>query len=220
MENFFKHTQWSLFANFLINRTKKSWENPKYVMYFIFIIFLVGSFGLLYELTTFEYCLCDFDSGKVKSITFNMTNISLSLITASVIDLIFISQDNIEEDKQKGKVNKAENELIKGNVRFFGLISLILSFIFWILVNNILVNNYYKLLFGTISLFFSYWIWWISNVKNKILSEGMEGMEGLINTIGGPINPSNPPSNPPSFESSVKDAIKNNLGGSIATYKS
>lgn len=207
-----KQTQWSLFFNFLNYRTRYSLRNPKYVMYFIFIIFLVGSFGLIHDIININYCLsCDFDPEKVKAFAFNMTNMSLSLVTASVIDLIFISRKSIEEEnKQQSNGYEEECEHVKGNVRFFGLSSLIFTFILWILVNDLIENNSMKIILATFSLLFSYWIWWISNVKNKILSEGKQPPESII---GGPINPT---PTPPT-DSGI--ASGNDLNGSIQDFK-
>ena len=216
MENNTKKKQWTLLGNFLSKRTSQPLGNPKYVLYFIFIIILVGSFGLFYDLMKIDYCFsCGLDSEKVKSFAYNMTNISLSLITASVIDLIFISKKNIEENDNvlDNSINEYQN--IKGNVRFFGLSSLILSFILWILVNDLLVNDYLKLILAICSLFFSYWIWWISNVKNKILSEVIQS---ALATIGGlpPTSPISSIITPPN----VDEVKNNNLSGNIEPYKS
>jgi hypothetical protein len=214
MKNNTKKTQWSLLKDLLNDRTCQPVKNPKYVMYFVFIIVFVGSFGLFYDLMNINYCFsCDLDPEKVKAFAFNITNISLSLVTASVIDLIFISRKNVDVDNQQKNEFKDAYEDLKGNVRFFGLSSLILSFVLWILVNNLLESNYAKIIFATISLLFSYWIWWISNVKNEILSKGVQR---IIGTIGGPIVTPNTPINKP-FNTDLND---NELSGDIENFKS
>lgn len=175
-------SQWKILQEFFCNRTKLSFGNPKYVMYFLFVIFLVGSFGLVYDLINIEYCFnCSLNFEKVKIFTFNMTNISLSLVTASVIDLIFISKKDIEKDYNQDKNKQNYNfDNLKGNVRFFGLITLIISFIIWILVNNIIESSIIKIILATCSLLFSYWIWWVSNVRNKILSNYDSNIKEII----------------------------------------
>jgi hypothetical protein len=206
-------SQWRLLVEFFYNRSVQPLSNPRYWMYFFFVIILVGSFGLLYDLLNMDYCRsCNFDSEKVKYFTFNMINISLSLVTASVIDLIFISKKNIERDYQQDKSSLNLNEL-KGNVRFFGLISLIISFILWILVNNIIDNNIIKILFASISLIFSYWIWWVSNVRNKILSNYISNLDGII---GGSVeaNSSDNNINPSKSKDDIED-----LTGDISNFK-
>ena len=200
-----KNKNWSLLFYFLKKRTFDSFENPKYVLYFVFIIILVGSFGLISDLFKLTYCIsCKLDSEIIKSFTFNMTNIGLSLVAASVIDLIFISKKNIKKENLEQKHKNIDFQSIKGNVRFFGLTSLILSFIFWIFANNLIENNYWKIIIATISLLFSYWIWWISNVRNKILSNSITNLSAII---GGIPNEKKKNNNTP------KEELKGNISG-------
>jgi hypothetical protein len=212
-------SQWKLLIEFFYKRTTQPFSNPKYVMYFFFIIVLVGSFGLLYDLLNMDYCrACSLDSEKVKYFTFNMINISLSLVTASIIDLIFISKKNIERDYQQAITSLNINfNQVKGNVRFFGLISLIISFIFWILVNNIIDNNYLKIVVASFSLMFSYWIWWVSNVRNKILSNYF--LSNLEDLIGGNVEPNTSFVSSEQTNSPKDKNGKDGLTGDISNFK-
>jgi hypothetical protein len=161
-------SDWKLMGNFLNKRSLEPWKSPSYVFYFIIVIVLVGTFGVLKDLIEMEWHWSwNLDNEKVKSFTFNVTNIGLSLVTASVIDLIFITQKTVKNETNEDDYLKIES--IKKSIRIFGLCSLIVIFVVWIIVNNFLEHNLIKILLSIFSLLFSYFIWWISNVRNKIL---------------------------------------------------
>jgi hypothetical protein len=247
---------WKTLYQFLKKRTFYPFHSPGFIFYFIFIIVLVGSFGLFYDILKDSYWGCDYeiDTNKLKSIVMSMTNIGLSLVAASTIDLLFVSKKKLAEEendinnwinlkieiaKNKSRLynydieqyskridqlkefnlnkpnlaNKTEREirdiekklakktelikkwnnklqylsdklkqkefeknigyqfsLIKGDVRIFGISCLIIQFVLWIIANQANENSIYlRIAFGTISLFLGYYIWWISNAKNKLL---------------------------------------------------
>ncbi|MCS3869460.1 hypothetical protein J3D55_002376 [Chryseobacterium ginsenosidimutans] len=178
-----KRRDWKLLIDFLGERLMEAWKIPSYVLYFFVVIVLVGTFGVITELFTIDYCLsCKFDHFKVKNSCFNISSTGLALVTASVIELIFIPRKSIEKETKELNLNFDELENLKRGVRIFGLSSLIISFIFWILINNIFDIDLLKIIFSSILLLFAYFIWWISNVRNKILSNYMKN---YVNIIGG-----------------------------------
>lgn len=178
---------WMLILTFLKNRIVNPWSNPSYVMYFIIIIIFVNSIGIIKDLTGYKLCWdCQFDSKKVTSFTFNLTNIGLSLVTASVIDLMFISRKSIKVETELQNYNSPQLESIKKSIRIFGLSSLIIIFIVWILVNSFIEHSFLKIFFSTLALLFSFLVWWISNVRNKILSTKKETVP--LAPIGGSVN--------------------------------
>lgn len=161
-------SDWKLMRNFLNKRSFEPWKSPSYVFYFLIVIVLVGTFGVLKDLIEMEWNWSwNLDNEKVKSFTFNVTNIGLSLVTASVIDLIFITKKTVKNETNEDDDSKIES--VKKSIRIFGLSSLIVIFVVWIIVNNFLEQNLIKILLSIFSLLFSYFIWWISNVRNKIL---------------------------------------------------
>ena len=161
-------SDWKLMRNFLNKRSFEPWKSPSYVFYFLIVIVLVGTFGVLKDLIEMEWNWSwNLDNEKVKSFTFNVTNIGLSLVTASVIDLIFITKKTVKNETNEDDDSKVES--VKKSIRIFGLSSLIVIFVVWIIVNNFLEQNLIKILLSIFSLLFSYFIWWISNVRNKIL---------------------------------------------------
>lgn len=161
-------SDWKLMSNFLKKRRIEPWKSPSYVFYFLIVIVLVGTFGVLKDLIEMEwYWSLNLDNEKVKSFTFNVTNIGLSLVTASVIDLIFITNKTVKNETNDDDYLKIES--VKKSIRIFGLGSLIVIFVIWIIVNNFIEHNLIKIFLSIFSLLFSYFIWWISNVRNKIL---------------------------------------------------
>lgn len=161
-------SDWKLMRNFLNKRSFEPWKSPSYVFYFLIVIVLVGTFGVLKDLIEMDWNWSwKLDNKKVDSFTFNVTNIGLSLVTASVIDLIFITKKTIKNETNE--VDDTKIESVKKSIRLFGLSSLIVIFVVWIIVNNFLEHKLIKIILSIFSLLFSYFIWWISNVRNKIL---------------------------------------------------
>lgn len=180
-----KRRDWELMFFFLRKRLTESWKIPSYVLYFFVVIVLVGTFGVITELFTIDFCFnCKFDNVKVKNSCFNISSTGLALVTASVVELIFIPRRSIEKETKNLNLNHAELENLKKGVRIFGLSSLIISFIFWILINNIFDKNWLIIILSIVLLLFAYFIWWVSNVRNKILSNYMEN---YVNILGGAI---------------------------------
>jgi hypothetical protein len=246
---------WETLAQFLKKRTFNPIYSPGFILYFFFIIVLVGSFGLLYDLKDsylgWNYVI---DTSKLKSIVMNMTNIGLSLVAASTIELLFVSNKKLADEdkdiddmlnlkiesaanknrffnynidqyskrivvlkdfklKNPKKADKTEKEIlsieknskknealiqkwenksrrfsdklkkkefekniryqfgsIKGDIRIFGISCLIVQFVFWIVANQAHEESIaIKIIFGTLSLLLGYYVWWISNAKNKLL---------------------------------------------------
>lgn len=218
MENT-KKGNWQIMWDFLKKRIKEPWKNPAYVFYFIIVIILIGTFGVFKELMETNWCWsCNLDSQKVKTFCFNVTSIGLSIVTASVIELIFISRRSIKKEMIDKQYNLQQIENIKKSIRIFGLCSLIVTFVSWVIINNIIENNILKIIFSVFTLWFSYFIWWISNVKNKILKNGKPNLSGIL---GG-----SPNSNTPIEESNNTNPInidsknKVDLEGDISNFKS
>ncbi|MFH6936343.1 hypothetical protein [Flavobacterium sp. FlaQc-30] len=187
-----KNYKWKLLYEFLKDRYNKPKEMPGYVLYFLFVIIFVGSFGLFYDLFSAEYGVnLEWDDEKIKNIVMNMTNVSLSLVTASIIDLIFITKNSLKRSE-----DDEEFFTIKRDINILGISFLIIVFLLWILANAIFVNRYMKLIIGIISLIFGYYVWWICNSKNKLLVHtininnllGNEPENGRNDDLNGDIN--------------------------------
>jgi hypothetical protein len=139
-------SDWKLMFDFLKKRNREPWKNPGYVFYFFIVIVLVGTFGVFKELIEMHWCwTCGFDTEKVKSFCFNLSSTGLSLVTASVIDLIFISRKTVEKETASEKYKEQEFESIKRSVRISGLSCLIVSFVGWIMINTLIENNFIKI---------------------------------------------------------------------------
>lgn len=167
MEEYYK---WNLLKEFLKERYNKPKEIPGYVLYFFFVIILVGSFGLFYDLFSANYGInLDWDNERVKNIVMNMCNVSLSLVTASIFDLIFISKKSLKRNEDDQYFYP-----IKRDINIFGITCLIIVFLLWIFANTIFINEFIKLSIGIFSLLFGYYVWWISNSKNKLFLTKVE----------------------------------------------
>lgn len=211
-----KKSQWALMRLFLKDRFLKPWNNPSYAMYFIVIIIFVGSFGIIIDLLNIEWCWnCKLDGIIVEKFAFNLTGISLSLTTASVIDLIFITKKTIETETRSEKYNQFQIESIKKSIRIFGLVCLIIIFIIWIIVNSFLENYIAKIILSILSLLSSYLIWWISNVRNKILNRYKTNIGAQI---GGKL-PQTPQTDSDQENSVEKQDVVEGLSGTIQNFK-
>ncbi|MFY7739225.1 MAG: hypothetical protein ACOVQC_01805 [Flavobacterium sp.] len=165
-----KNYKWNLLKEFLKERYNKPKEMPGYVLYFFFVIILVGSFGLFYDLFSANYGIkLEWDYERVKNIVMNMCNVSLSLVTASIFDLIFISSKSLKRNDDDEYFYP-----IKRDINIFGITCLIIVFILWIFANTIFINIFIKLSIGILSLLFGYYVWWISNSKNKLFLTKVE----------------------------------------------
>ncbi|CAD0224633.1 hypothetical protein [Chryseobacterium sp. JV274] len=209
MEN--KRRDWKLLGNFLYERFNEAWKAPSYVLYFFVVIVLVGTFGVITELFSIDFCLsCKFDHSKVTNSCFNISSTGLALVTASVIELIFISRKNIGKETKNFNLNFEELENLKKGVRMFGLSALIISFILWILINYLFEIDLLKIFFSTILLLFAYFVWWVSNVRNKILSNYIKNYESIM---GGDANTSE------LNTAEAKDKQESNLNGNLENFK-
>lgn len=178
------NTKWKLLWIFLKKRFKEPLSQPSFVFYFIFIVLGIGSFGLFYDIVNLDYgCNLFSDGYRIDTVLMNMTNIGLSLTSASVIELIFISKSNLKEE------GDSENKFIffhiKSDIRFLGISVLVLEFLLWILVNTIFKIFFLRIVLGTVSLILSYIIWWVSNARNKIL---IKTKNNAKNTMGGSVS--------------------------------
>ena len=181
-----KNRNWKLMKDFIFRRFRESWEAPAYVLYFFTVIVLVGTFGVIKELFEMKWCFaCDFDDLKVKNFCFNISSTGLALVTASIVELVFISMKSITNETEELKYSYEELENLKRSIRFLGLSGLIVSFVLWIFTNNVFENNWLKIISSILLLFFAYFIWWISNVRNKILRNSSGN---IIKIIGGSTN--------------------------------
>ncbi|WHT39504.1 hypothetical protein QNH98_02035 [Myroides sp. mNGS23_01] len=92
---------WKTLLNFIKKRLRFPLGSPGFILYFIVVIMLVGSFGLVYDIATIKsiFCKsCDYDEIKLNSIIMNLTTIGLSLVAASTIELLFISKQKLNEE--------------------------------------------------------------------------------------------------------------------------
>lgn len=170
-----KNYKWRLLWIFLKERFSKPFHSPAYVLYFGLVIILIGSFGLIYDLLTSTYSFkLQWDHVKVKNIVMNMCNISLSLVTASIFDLIFIKKSSLKQ-----KDDNIELYQIKRDISILGISFLIFVFALWILANTVFNNVYIKLLIGILSLTFGYYVWWISNTTNRLIIKEIDYREIL-----------------------------------------
>lgn len=176
--------KWKLLLEFLKERLKDPWYQPSFIFYFVFIVLGIGSFGLFYDIVNLDYgCNLFSDDGKIDTVLMNMTNIGLSLTSASVIELIFISKSKLEREGDLESNSRFFQ--IKRDVRFLGISVLVLEFLLWILVNTIFEIFFIRIVLGTVSLILSYIIWWVSNARNKIL---IKTKNNVKNTMGGSVS--------------------------------
>lgn len=213
-----KFRDWQIMVDFLTKRNNDPWRNPAYVFYFLIVIVLVGTFGVFKELMETNWCSnCVLDSQKVKSFCFNVSSTGLSLVTASVIELIFISRRSVKNESTEQKYDSQELESIKISIRIFGLCSLILTFVSWIIINSIIENDILKIFFSVFVLLFSYFIWWISNVRNKILKNGKTNLQGIIG--GGTVNSAFADGSTNVDYPATENSESSSLSGDISEFK-
>lgn len=170
-----KNYQWNLLVEFLETRRKSSFQSPSYVFYFLIVIIVIGTFGFIKDLIEIDYCFiwhssCEWDMNNFSKISQNLSSTGLSLVTATILELIFITKNNIKKDfSETLKYHEIEN--LKKSIRIFGLISLIITFVLWIIINSFDISVISKFILSFITILFAYYIWWISNTRNKILAK-------------------------------------------------
>ncbi len=152
-----KYSEWKNFFGFINKRIKDPFKSPRFILYFVFIIMVLGSMGIFYELYTIENgCLYFKHWG---SVVINMANISLAYIAASSVELILLNED---ETKFK--------EVNLKDVQMFGVSVLILGFILWIL-SVLYRDELVSFIFSGLGLFLAYFLWWISNSEKPQLNQ-------------------------------------------------
>lgn len=161
-----KENNWRMLWDFVISRIKKPWKDPSFIIYFFVIIFFVGMLSVIYEIALgIKHSCFDF-----KSILLNMSNIAITLIAASSVELMLRDKNEI-----------GENYRMK-DIQVFILALMILGFVLWnttiFFIDNIRIISWFS---SIISLFIGFLIWWISNSDNlRILgsSPSLESMGG------------------------------------------
>ncbi len=152
-----KFKEWDSFFDFLKKRIKEPRKSPRFILYFVFIIVILGSMGVFYELYSISNgcnCFKHWESVKI-----NMANIFLAYIAASSVELILLDG---EETKFK--------EVNLKDVQMFGVSVLILGFILWLL-SVLYQEELVSFLFSSVGLLLAYFLWWISNSEKPQLNQ-------------------------------------------------
>lgn len=183
------NNNWKNFNDFfIIKRYNDPKESPAYVFYFWSVIVVLGSIGLWLELgpavLTINPCK-QFNEVTLKNIIINVSCVSLTLVASSVVELLFVKKDLLD------------NGLRKEDIQSFGLSSLVVIFMLYLF--SILNINIFGLLISAIALVYSWWFWWIANAKNQLLNPD----DSPIDSIGGAL----------SKENDITTSLKGNLGG-------
>ncbi len=147
-----KLSNWRILQMFLWDRIKKPLCHPSFVFYFISIIILIGSIGFLYDIVE-SIKMNVFETSKITS---NASNIFITLIAASAVELILINDNDLMHPYRKN------------DVQIIGISFLIFGFLLWMFAISF-KENVIGLITSIIGLLLSYIFWWISNAGNKIL---------------------------------------------------
>lgn len=147
-----KLTNWKILGLFIKNRFMMPFNHPTFLFYFISIILLVGSIGVLTDLAYgIKYCFFN-----VPQFTINASNIFITLMAASAVELILISKDDLDYPYRKS------------DVQILGISFLIVGFLLWMLA-VFFKDNWTGVVTSVIGLLMAYFFWWISNAGNKTL---------------------------------------------------
>ena len=169
---------WELLGSFLKESFIDPLYKPSFIFYFLFIVVGIGSFGIIYDIINLNYgCNLFLDKTKINSLLMNMTNVGLSITSVSVFDLIFISSKKLTKKiKKEDQKEDQEEELIqnkylslKRDIGVMGISLLVIEFVLWIFVNTLFEIFVLRVLFAVTSLTIGYYVWWISNSKNRLL---------------------------------------------------
>lgn len=158
-------SNWMILIEFLKERICKPIKQPGYVLYFFFIVLLVGSIGFFSELLK-GIVDCSLD---LSNLTIHSSSIFIALIAASSVELILVKDNELSYPNRKS------------DVQLLGVTFLIFGFLLWIL-SNFLKNSIIGLILSVIGLIVSYILWWISSADNKKIAP----IEKAESTIGGP----------------------------------
>lgn len=159
-------SKWDILKQFLLNRLSSPLSNPSFIFYFFIVIVLVGTTGVFYEI-----------AHGIKSSTFNieaiLINISctaITLIAASSVDIILISNDNEATDTStENKNNQKNKDFDSRDIQTLGVATLVLGFILWLTTIYFVRSNSQLISWITspLSLILSFLVWWIANADNK-----------------------------------------------------
>lgn len=169
-----KSTEWNNFYDFIKKRINEPLKSPRFIFYFIFIIVILGSMGVFYELYSISNG-CPY-SKHWDSVVINIANVFLAYIAASSVELILLN----EEETRFKEVNLKD-------VQMFGVSVLILGFILWIL-SILYKDKYFSFIFSGFGLLLAYFLWWVSNSEKPQLNQTFPDKTlGISNIEGGSI---------------------------------
>lgn len=179
-----------LFYEFLILRTTKPAKSIAYWLYFIFVIVIIGIFASL--ITTYiETFPNKIEITVLDSISYNLISFGIVLMCTSAIDLIFI---NPAENEDEAKFTEISN-----GIAMTGVVLLITSILFGILIYLINFLSYIKLTISIIVCLGALYTWWITNARS--LSVLKKQQQTTINTVTGGDPSGNLPGNTEGFTS-------------------
>jgi hypothetical protein len=158
-------SNWIILKEFLVDRICKPFNQPGYVLYFFFIVLIVGSIGFFSELLR---GLVDC-SVSISNLTIHSSNIFIALIAASSVELILIKDSELTIPVRKS------------DIQLLGVTFLIIGFLLWIL-SNFLKSCLVGLILSLCGLIISYILWWISSADNKKIAPA----EKANSPLGGP----------------------------------
>lgn len=158
-----KPSNWKLLRNFIKNRFCEPFKHPGFVLYFLGIVVLIGSIGVLSEIII----SIKSEIFNLENITINLSNIFIALIASSSVELILIDDDDLYNNERKN------------DIRILAILFIIIGFTLWLL--SVFFKEYkIGLISSIIGIFFSYFVWWISNAKSKKLID-----VNPVSTLGG-----------------------------------
>jgi len=158
-------SNWIILKEFLIERICRPLTQPGYVIYFFFVVIIVGSIGFLSELVK---GLMDC-SMNLSNLISHSSSIFIALIAASSVELILIKDTELTVPSRKS------------DIQLLGIAFLIIGFILWILT-NFFKDSLTGLILSIGGLIVSYLLWWISSADNKKFAP----VEKVASPLGGP----------------------------------
>jgi uncharacterized membrane protein YfcA len=167
--------EFNLVKEFLNDRFKAPLSSVSFVLYFIFVILLVGLAGSF---------LSSFDSinfnGSVnfKTVAMSLVGYGVVLLSSSSIELIFIRLNSDEKEKFR---------TIKKAISMIGVVLIILSLFLSLLVYS-LPNEILKFSISLILCFIALYFWWVTNSKTLIVLNDIPPAPTTSETTGGDEN--------------------------------
>lgn len=142
MEN--RENLWSDLGKYIKEKLVKPWQSPSFVLYFIFIVLIVGALGI--HLAYFSSKFPDTKDGNIIS---NMNCYFLTLVSTSALALLLMNHGNLSKAL---------------SVISFGIITIsILLFV--------LSTKYESYLISCVGIVLSIITWWIANADNHDLHD-------------------------------------------------